>query len=464
MGFWNRNRPGGPEPAEKQTFHSPFAAAATADTGGKDALDHITDTVSEQVVGARLLTGNTDQDESAVLDAARRVIDDYNVSAASQGLPILTLDPEEAARKVLDRILGWGPLTDLMEDGRVEDIAVNGLGQVWVFRAGADGWEHAADLRIPSWDFLRNLINRKADFRGTGRAITYSYPSVNAQLPDGSRLHGVMRPLTVGVDGPAITIRRFRPVAASVDDLARLGSFPTEVAGFLKAAMRSGLNVAVIGGTGSGKTTFINAMLAEVQDYERVVTCEDTAEVQVASPNFVSLVTKDAMEGSRGFNMADLVKETLRMRPDRIIVGEVRDGAMAAVLQAANTGHDGVMFTVHANSPFEGIERMETMALMEPTWSRIPIYQIRKMIASAMHLIVHLAAIHTPEGRRRRLMNVAEIRGMQGDQVTVEVLFSYDYDLDRAKWTGIFPNENTRARLQRRAAYDFRQGVVDAVS
>ena len=458
MTFWTR------EPRQdsdgRRDFRSPFAAAAVTEKGEKSALDHVADTVSERVIGARLLSGDPDQDETAVLEAARAVIAEYNLSAASRGLPLLALDPEEAARKVVDRILGWEPLTELMEDEAVEDIAVNGLESVWVFRAGAAGWERQAHIRIPSWDYLRNLVNRKADWRGTGRAITFTNPTVNAQLPDGSRLHGVMAPVLGRVEGPAITIRRFRPVAANLDDLAARGSVTPVVSRFLKAAMQSGLNLAVIGGTGSGKTTLINALLAEVREDERVVTCEDTAELQVPAPNWAALLTRDAMEGVEEKNMAGLVKETLRMRPDRIIVGEVRDGAMAAVLQAANTGHDGVMFTVHANSVYEAIERMETMALMEPTWSRIPVYQVRKMIASAMHLVVHLGAIHTPGGRIRRLMTVAEIRGMQGDQVTVEALFQYDFDLDRAQWTGIFPSERARERMQRRAGYDFQREVA----
>ncbi|GAB4446427.1 MAG: hypothetical protein Kow00120_16610 [Anaerolineae bacterium] len=458
MTFWSRDpRKDGDG---RQSFVSPFAAAATtAGAGERTALDHIHDRVSERVVGARLLTGDADRDEPVVLEEAKKVIAEYNLSAASQGLPLLALDPDEAAQKIVDRILGWGPLTELMEDGTVEDIAINGLESVWVFRAGASGWERQAHVRIPSWDFLRNLVNRKADWRGTGRAITFTNPTVNAQLPDGSRLHGVMAPVLGRVEGPAITIRRFRPVAANLDDLVARGSMDPVVGAFLKASVRSGLNLAVIGGTGSGKTTLINALLAEVREDERVVTCEDTAELQVPAPNWTALLTRDAMEGIEAKTMSDLVKETLRMRPDRIIVGEVRDGAMAAVLQAANTGHEGVTFTVHANSVYEAIERMETMALMEPTWSRIPVYQIRKMISTAMHLIVHLGAIHTPEGRRRRLMTVAEIRGMQGDQVTVEALFEYDDDADRAQWTGIFPSERARARLARRAGYDFQQEV-----
>jgi pilus assembly protein CpaF len=219
--------------------------------------------------------------------------------------------------------------------------------------------------------------------------------------------------------------------------------------------------MAIIGGTGSGKTTLINALLTEVRDDERVVTCEDTAELQVPVPNWTALLTRDAMEGGvAAYDMTDLVKETLRMRPDRIVIGEVRDGAMGAVMQAANTGHDGVMFTVHANSPLEGIERMETMAFMNPTFAKIPDHQIRKMISTAMHLVVHLGAIHTSEGRRRRLMTVAEVRGMQGDQVTVEPLFEYDYEADAAKWTGIYAHERTRERLQRRAGYDFTREVA----
>ncbi|MBN1283973.1 MAG: CpaF family protein [Anaerolineae bacterium] len=455
MGFWSRDK----EAQQKTDYLSPFAAATVVDTGEKTALDYISDTVSERVVGARLLTNDADKDEQAVLEEARRFIAEYNLSAASQNLPLLTLDPEEAAHKIVDRILGWGPLTELMEDDSVEDLAVNGLDNVWVFRAGASGWEFLPHIRIPSWDYLRNLINRKADWRGTGRAITFTNPTVNAQLPDGSRLHAVMSPVMGQAEGPGITIRRFRPVAASIDDLVNLRSMPPAAGNFLKAAMRSGLNMAIIGGTGSGKTTLINALLAEVRDDERVLTCEDTRELQVPIPNWMSLTTRDAMEGVEAYDMTALVRETLRMRPDRIIIGEVRDGAMGAVLQAANTGHDGVMFTVHANSPGEGIERMETMAFMNQTFAKIPDHQIRKMISTAIHLVVQLSAIYSPEGRRRRLMTIAEIRGMQGDQVTVEPLFEYDYETDRAQWTGIFPHERTRERLVRRAGYEFQQEV-----
>ncbi|MCZ7543358.1 MAG: hypothetical protein M5R40_07365 [Anaerolineae bacterium] len=153
-------------------------------------------------MGARLLTGDADRDEPVVLEEAKKVIAEYNLSAASQGLPLLALDPDEAAQKIVDRILGWGPLTELMEDPSIEDIAVNGLDSVWVFRAGASGWERQEHVRIPSWDFLHNLVNRKADWRGTGRAITFTNPTVNAQLPDGSRLHGVMAPCPGSGRGP----------------------------------------------------------------------------------------------------------------------------------------------------------------------------------------------------------------------------------------------------------------------
>ena len=342
-----------------------------------------------------------------------------------------------------------------MQDTQIEDIIVPRPETCYVKRAGAENWEVYPITPFESWDAMRDLINSKADFQGDAKPINYANPKIDAQLPDGSRLHAVMSPLTKD-PGPVITIRRHRKgVAKDINALLKMDHMGSGAAKFLKCLMVARRSIGILGGTASGKTTMINALLTEAADYERIVTCEDTLEVDLARGIWTQLKTKDARREANldGFDITALVRECLRMRPDRIVVGEVRDGAMGAVLQAGNTGHDGMLFTVHANDTFAGIERMEVLTRMNPTMSSMSNFDVRRMITTALHYLVHVAFVRLPDGRYvRRLMSISEIQGIQGDMVDLSEIFKYDpldkfvgersKQMNRAVFTGSLPRRS----------------------
>jgi pilus assembly protein CpaF len=332
--------------------------------------------------------------------------------------------------------------------------------------AGQPGWVQV-DAAFESWDEVLQLIHNKTDGR-VARPLNEANPYIDAQLPDGSRLHAIMAPLTV-LPGPQCTVRRFRAVAASLDDLVVLGHSSQPAVNFLRALVKARRSLVVIGGTASGKTTFIQACLSECGPQERIITCEDTPELKVPAPLWTALVTKDAVTADRhdAVDMANLVRQTLRMRPDRIIIGEVRDGAMGAVLQAGNTGHDGLLFTVHANDPQAAIQRMETLALMYPPMATLRETHIRRMITTALHYVVHVGQVLQADGRRtRKLLAISEIRGIQGEDVYMEDIFRYDPKEDEwcrrtglAHFSHVFPQlEDIQLACP---AFDFRRDVVE---
>jgi pilus assembly protein CpaF len=315
---------------------------------------------------------------------------------------------------VLDELLGLGPLEPLLKDPTITDILVNGHSRVFVERYGI---LEMSPVRFKDEKHLIRIIQKIVS--AVGRRIDESSPMVDARLADGSRVNAVVPPLAL--DGSLLSIRKFARVPISMERLIEIGSIPAQVAEVLKAVVGARRNVLISGGTGSGKTTLLNAMSAFIDNRERIVTIEDSAELQLQQEHVVRLETRPAnIEGKGEIVQRDLVKNALRMRPDRIIVGEVRAGEAFDMLQAMNTGHDGSMTTVHANTPRDALSRVEQMIGMSGI--DIPARSARQQIASAINVIVQVARL--ADGRRK-LVSLSELTGMEGEVVTMQEIFRF---------------------------------------
>lgn len=315
---------------------------------------------------------------------------------------------------VLDELLGLGPLEPLLKDATITDILVNGHDSVFVERFGV--LEPSA-VRFKDERHLIRIIQKIVS--AVGRRVDESSPMVDARLADGSRVNAVVPPLAL--DGALLSIRKFAKTPISMARLIEIGSVPSQVAEVLKAVVAARLNVLISGGTGSGKTTMLNAMSAFIDNRERIVTIEDSAELQLQQEHVARLETRPAnIEGKGEILQRDLVKNSLRMRPDRIIVGEVRAGEAFDMLQAMNTGHDGSMTTVHANTPRDALSRVEQMIGMSGI--DVPARSARNQIASAIHVVVQVARL---SDGRRRLVSLSEISGMEGEVITMQEIFRF---------------------------------------
>jgi len=315
---------------------------------------------------------------------------------------------------VLDELLGLGPIEPLLKDSTITDILVNGYNNVFVERYGV--LEPSA-VRFKDERHLIRIIQKIVS--AVGRRVDESSPMVDARLADGSRVNAVVPPLAL--DGSLLSIRKFAKTPISLARLVEIGSVPAPVAEVLKAVVAARLNVLISGGTGSGKTTMLNAMSAFIDNHERIVTIEDSAELQLQQEHVARLETRPAnIEGKGEIAQRDLVKNSLRMRPDRIIVGEVRSGEAFDMLQAMNTGHDGSMTTVHANSPRDALSRVEQMIGMSGI--DIPARSARAQISSAIHVVIQIARL---SDGRRKLISLSELSGMEGDVITMQEIFRY---------------------------------------
>jgi pilus assembly protein CpaF len=315
---------------------------------------------------------------------------------------------------VLDELLGLGPLEPLLKDPTITDILVNGHAQVFVERYGV---LEPSPVRFKDEKHLLRIIQKIVS--AVGRRIDESSPMVDARLADGSRVNAVVPPLAI--DGSLLSIRKFARVPISLDRLIELGSVPMQVAEVLKAIVASRRNVLISGGTGSGKTTLLNAMSASIDGRERIVTIEDSAELQLQQEHVVRLETRPPnIEGKGEITQRDLVKNALRMRPDRIILGEVRAGEAFDMLQAMNTGHDGSMTTVHANSSRDALSRVEQMIGMSGV--DVPARSARGQIASAIDVVIQVARL--ADGRRK-IIGLSELTGMEGDIITMQEIFRF---------------------------------------
>jgi pilus assembly protein CpaF len=316
--------------------------------------------------------------------------------------------------QIRDELLGFGPIQPLLDDPTVSEVMVNRADRVYVERKGKS---MLTDVRFEDDAHIRRVIERI--IVPLGRYLDENSPLVDARLPDGSRVNVVIPPVAVG--GSCITIRKFSQGLLAADDLVRLGAFPQTVSTFLKACVQSRLNIVVAGGTGSGKTTLLNVLSSFIPLEERIVTIEDAAELKLAQDHVITLEAKRPDRAGQGeVTMRDLVRNALRMRPERIVVGEVRGGDALDMLQAMNTGHDGSMTTVHANSPRDVLSRIETLALMGGI--DFPVRVIREQIASAIHLIVQQARMRDGS---RRVVNLTEIGGMEQDKIILQEIFRF---------------------------------------
>ncbi len=312
-------------------------------------------------------------------------------------------------------ILGFGPLQPLLEDEEITEVMVNGAKNIYVERKGR---LHRVPITFESDEHVTRIIDRIV--APMGRRIDESQPYVDARLPDGSRVNAVIPPLSLV--GPVLTIRKFFKNPLTVEQLIQLGTLTDEAVAFLEACVKSRLNIVISGGTGSGKTTLLNILSAFIPSDERILTIENAAELQLRQEHVVTLESRPPnIEGKGEVTIRDLVVNALRMRPDRIIVGEIRDGAALDMLQAMNTGHDGSMTTAHSNAPRDTLARVETMALMAGI--DLPQRAIREQIASAIDLIVHQERMRDGS---RRVVNITEVTGMEGDIITMTDIFMFE--------------------------------------
>jgi pilus assembly protein CpaF len=347
---------------------------------------------------------------------------------------------QELFEQIVAEILGYGPIQPLLADDTVTEIMVNGPKQVYVERFGK---LEKTDITFDDEEHLLRIIDRIVS--PLGRRIDESSPMVDARLPDGSRINAVIPP--VSLVGPTLTIRKFARIPITAEDLIKWGTISPEALEFLKACIVGRMNIVVSGGTGSGKTTLLNILSGYIPDDERIITIENAAELQLRQEHVVSLESRPPnIEGKGAITIRDLVINALRMRPDRIIVGEVRGGEALDMLQAMNTGHDGSLTTCHSNSPRDTLARLETMCLM--AGMDLPLRAIREQIASALDLIVHQERM---KDGSRKIVSITEVQGMEGDVIVLSDIFQFEQTgvengriIGRLKPTGIRPKFMSR--------------------
>lgn len=338
----------------------------------------------------------------------------------SENTPLSAPDRTRIAQEVADEILGHGPLEPLLRDGEITEIMVNGPNDIFVERAGKI---YPVEARFTSDAHLRRTIDKIVG--RVGRRVDESSPMVDARLADGSRVNAVIAP--IALDGSILTIRKFSADPFTDRDLIAFGTITPQVRDFLRACVLGRRNIIISGGTGSGKTTLLNVMSSYIPHDERIITIEDAAELQLRQRHVLRLEARPAnTEGKGQVSIRELVKNALRMRPDRIVVGEIRDGAALDMLQAMNTGHDGSLTTVHANTPRDSLSRVETMVLMAGI--DLPVRAIRDQVASAVDLIVQQARM---KDGSRRVTAITEVEGMESDVITLQDLFTFDYAAGR---------------------------------
>ncbi|WP_068402095.1 CpaF family protein [Kribbia dieselivorans] len=338
----------------------------------------------------------------------------------SEQTPLSQSDRTRIAQEVSDDILGHGPLEPYLRDADVTEIMVNGPDDIYIER---DGKITPAETRFSDDAHLRRTIDKIVS--RVGRRVDESSPMVDARLPDGSRVNAVLPP--IALDGSLLTIRKFAADPFTDADLISFGTMTYAVRDFLDACVRGRRNIVISGGTGSGKTTTLNVLSSFLPGDERIITIEDAAELQLHQAHVLRLESRPPnIEGRGAIAIRDLVRNALRMRPDRIIVGEVRDGAALDMLQAMNTGHDGSLTTVHANSPRDSLSRLETMVLMAGI--ELPVRAIREQVASAIDLIVQQTRL---KDGTRRIVAITEVVGMESDMVTLQDIFTFDYAAGR---------------------------------
>ncbi|HXD11804.1 MAG TPA: CpaF family protein, partial [Anaerolineales bacterium] len=332
--------------------------------------------------------------------------------------------------EILDEMTGFGPIQPLLDDPDVSEVMVNGPKKIFIEKSGKVS---KSAITFDDDDHVERIIDRI--ILPLGRRVDADSPTVDARLPDGSRVNAVIRP--VAIDGPCITIRKFKKDKLSIQQLVEFGSLTQNMGEFIRACVLAHLNIVVSGGTGSGKTTLLNVLSSFIQENERIITIEDAAELQLQQDHVLRMETKVANVDGRGsVTIRDLVRNSLRMRPDRIIVGECRGGETLDMLQAMNTGHDGSLTTLHANTPRDALSRMETMVLM--AGMDLPLKVVRQQIASAVDLIIQQTRL---KDGARKVTSITEVVGMEGDTVVLTDIFKFEQ-------TGVGPNGKILGELK----------------
>ncbi len=372
----------------------------------------------------------------ANLEEVKRTIEEkFQQTLEEEGVTVTRLERQNLFEQIVAEILGHGPIEPLLQDDTISEVMVNGPKSVWIEQAGK---LRRTNITFQDNDHVMRVIDRILS--RVGRRCDESVPYADARLPDGSRVNVIIPPCSLV--GPVITIRKFKRNPLTVDDMLRFGTYTPELVELLKACVQARLNIIVSGGTGTGKTVQLNIMSSFIPNDERIITIEDAAELQLRQEHVISLEARPPnIEGKGAVTIRDLVRNALRMRPERIVVGECRGGEAFDMLQAMNTGHEGSMTTLHANSPRDALRRLETLVLQ--AGMDLPLRAIRETIASAVHLIIQLERM---KDGSRKVVNVTEVQGMEGDVIVMQDLFIFEqtgYEggkvLGRLRPTGIRP-------------------------
>ncbi len=378
------------------------------------------------------------------IEVRRQIEEIFGRSVEEEGLALTRAERVRMLEQITDEIIGLGPLEPLLRDESVTEVMVNGPRQVYIERGGK---LELTNVTFQNDDHVMRIIDRI--IAPIGRRVDESSPMVDARLVDGSRVNAIIPPISLV--GPVITVRKFAASPFTVDDLIRFGTATPEMFDFLKACVEARLNIFVAGGTGSGKTTMLNILSSFIPSDERIVTIEDAAELQLRQEHVITLESRPPnIEGKGAIPIRELVRNSLRMRPDRIIVGECRGGEALDMLQAMNTGHDGSMSTGHANTPRDMLSRLETMVLMAGV--ELPLRAIREQVSSAVDLIVHQNRL---KDGQRKITNITEVQGMEGEVIVMQDVFTFEQTgvvdgkiQGRLKPTGIRPKFAEKFEMQ----------------
>ena len=419
----------GPPPAPPQAAApSRFAGAMPARESFREAKFRVQNRLVNEL--------DPKLDLSNQVEVRRQIEELFGRIADEEGLALTRAERVRMLEQITDEILGLGPLEPLLRDETLTEVMVNGPQQVYIER---DGKLELTNVTFQNDEHVMRIIQRI--IAPIGRRVDESSPMVDARLADGSRVNAIIPPLSLV--GPVITIRKFSATPYTVDDLIRFGTATPDMFEFLEACVKARLNIFVAGGTGSGKTTMLNILSSFIPDDERIVTIEDAAELQLRQEHVITLEARPSnIEGKGAIPIRELVRNALRMRPDRIVVGECRAGEALDMLQAMNTGHDGSMSTGHANTPRDMLSRLETMVLM--AGMDLPLRAIREQISSAVDLIVHQNRL---KDGTRKIVNITEVQGMEGDVIVMQDVFVFEQTgvedgkiQGRLKPTGIRPH------------------------